>query len=122
MSQFALILSRNFLKFSKEYRDISRGFEEIYAKSRQFFEKVEAVTSELIAGTSSERSRQIAGELHAIRRETTQKLIADELAADESFVIFQRQLHTAQQLVNEALRKEAVHSDVGDERQLNKEG
>ena len=88
----------------------------------EFFEKVEAVTSELIAGTSSERSRQIAGELHAIRRETTQKLIADELAADESFVIFQRQLHTAQQLVNEALRKEALHSNVGDGRQLNKAG
>ncbi|MFL2938995.1 MAG: hypothetical protein ACJZ7A_07865 [Opitutales bacterium] len=36
---------------------------------------------------------------------TTQKLIAEELGADDSFVIFQRQLHTAQQLVNESLRK-----------------
>ncbi len=73
----------------------------------EFFQKVETVTSELVAGTDHERSRQIAGELHAIRRETTRKLIADELAADESFVIFQRQLHTAQQMVNEALRKES---------------
>jgi hypothetical protein len=32
-------------------------------------------------------------------------LIAEELGANESFVIFQRQLHTAQQMVNEALRK-----------------
>jgi hypothetical protein len=40
-----------------------------------------------------------------IRRETTKKLIAEELAADDSFVIFQRQLHTAQQMVNETLRK-----------------
>jgi len=73
----------------------------------EFFQKVETTTSELVAGTDHERSRQIAGELHAIRRETTRKLIADELAADESFVIFQRQLHTAQQMVNEALRKES---------------
>jgi len=72
----------------------------------EFFQKVEAITSELVAGTNHERSRQIAGELHAIRRETTKKLIVDELAADESFVIFQRQLHTAQQMVNEALRNE----------------
>ena len=73
----------------------------------EFFQKVETITSELVAGTDHERSRQIAGELHAIRRETTRKLIADELAADDSFVIFQRQLHTAQQMVNEALRKES---------------
>lgn len=73
----------------------------------EFFQKVETVTSELVSGANIERSREIAGELHAIRRETTRKLIADELAADESFVIFQRQLHTAQQMVNEALRKES---------------
>ena len=74
----------------------------------EFFQKVEAITSELVAGTKPERSREIAGELHEIRRETTKKLIADELAADDSFVIFQRQLHTAQQMVNEALRKESA--------------
>jgi transposase-like protein len=34
LSQFALILSRNSLKFPKEYRDISRGFEEIYANKQ----------------------------------------------------------------------------------------
>ena len=56
-------------------------------------------------GTKPERSMKIARELHEIRRETTRKLIAEELFADDSFVIFQRQLHTAQQLVNEALRK-----------------
>ena len=44
---------------------------------------------------------EIARELHEIRRETTRKLIAEELSADESFVIFQRQLHTAQQMVNQ---------------------
>lgn len=80
----------------------------------EFFQKVEAITSELVAGTNHERSRQIAGDLHEIRRETTRKLIADELAADESFVIFQRQLHTAQQMVNEALRKESGETDPAD--------
>lgn len=87
----------------------------------EFFQKVEAITSELVAGTSRERSRQVAGELHAIRRETTKKLIADELATDESFVIFQRQLHTAQQMVNEALRKETTNpkptEEVGPEKE-----
>jgi len=80
----------------------------------EFFQKIEVVTSELVAGTNLDRSRQIAEELHAIRRETTKKLIADELAADESFVIFQRQLHTAQQMVNEALRKESGNPNQGD--------
>ena len=70
-----------------------------------FFAKVEAITSELIEGVDGERANEIAKELHEIRRETTQKLIAEELGADDSFVIFQRQLHTAQQLVNESLRK-----------------
>ena len=81
----------------------------------EFFQKVEAITSELVAGTKPERSRQIAGELHEIRRETTKKLIADELAADDSFVIFQRQLHTAQQMVNEALRKESAKPKQAEE-------
>ena len=71
----------------------------------KFFTKVDRITSELIEGVDLIRAREIAKELHEIRRETTQKLIADELAADDSFVIFQRQLHTAQQLVNESLRK-----------------
>ena len=71
----------------------------------EFFHKVECITSELVEGTKPERSMKIARELHEIRRETTRKLIAEELFADDSFVIFQRQLHTAQQLVNEALRK-----------------
>ena len=35
MSQFELVLSRNFFKFPKEYRDISRGFGKIYAKNNQ---------------------------------------------------------------------------------------
>ena len=42
------------------------------------------------------------------QQETTKKLIAEELATDDSFVIFQRQLHTAQQLVNETLRKRKI--------------
>jgi TRAP transporter TAXI family solute receptor len=71
----------------------------------EFFAKVEAITSELVEGASSGRTVEIAKELHDIRRETTKKLIAEELGANESFVIFQRQLHTAQQMVNEALRK-----------------
>ena len=66
----------------------------------EFFAKVEAITSELVEGTTTKRMNEIARELHEIRRETTRKLIAEELSADESFVIFQRQLHTAQQMVN----------------------
>ena len=69
-----------------------------------FFAKVDKITSELINGVELSRAKEIAKELHEIRRETTQKLISEELAADDSFVIFQRQLHTAQQLVNETLR------------------
>ena len=71
----------------------------------KFFAKVDRITSELIEGVEPKRAKEIAKELHMIRRETTKKLIAEELAADDSFVIFQRQLHTAQQMVNETLRK-----------------
>jgi TRAP transporter TAXI family solute receptor len=71
----------------------------------KFFAKVDRITSELIEGVEPKRAKEIAKELHKIRRETTKKLIAEELAADDSFVIFQRQLHTAQQMVNETLRK-----------------
>ena len=72
-----------------------------------FFAKVDEITSELIEGVGLERAKELAKELHQIRRVTTKKLIAEELSADDSFVIFQRQLHTAQQLVNECLRKDA---------------
>ena len=81
----------------------------------EFFAKVEAITSELVEGASSERTVEIAKQLHEIRRETTKKLIAEELSANESFVIFQRQLHTAQQMVNEALRKSEGRPVPGDE-------
>ena len=73
-----------------------------------YFEKVDAITSELIDSVDEKRAKEIAKELHDIRRETTKKLIAEELATDDSFVIFQRQLHTAQQLVNETLRKRKI--------------
>ena len=49
-----------------------------------FFAKVEAITSELIEGVDGERANEIAKKLHEIRRETTQKLIAEELGADDS--------------------------------------
>ena len=81
----------------------------------EFFAKVETITSELVEGASSERIVEIAKQLHEIRRETTKKLIAEELSANESFVIFQRQLHTAQQMVNEALRKSEGRKVPGDE-------
>jgi hypothetical protein len=68
-----------------------------------------------VEGASSERTVEIAKQLHEIRRETTKKLIAEELSANESFVIFQRQLHTAQQMVNEALRKSEGRKVPGDE-------
>ncbi len=71
----------------------------------KFFAKVDQITGKLIEGVDATRAKEIAKELHGIRRETTQKLIAEELAADDSFVIFQRQLHTALQMVNETLRK-----------------
>ena len=74
----------------------------------KYFEKVDAITSELIDSVDEKRAKEIAKELHDIRRETTKKLIAEELATDDSFVIFQRQLHTAQQLVNETLRKRKI--------------
>lgn len=81
----------------------------------EFFAKVETLTSELVEGASSGRIVEIAKQLHEIRRETTKKLIAEELSANESFVIFQRQLHTAQQMVNEALRKSEGRKVPGDE-------
>ena len=70
-----------------------------------YFERIDELTTELVKGLTAERATEIVKDLHAIRRETTRKLVAEELAANESFVIFQRQLHTAQQLVNESLRK-----------------
>ena len=70
-----------------------------------YFEQVDELTTELVDGITIKRAKDIAQSLHSIRRETTKKLVNEELAANESFVIFQRQLHTAQQMVNEKLRK-----------------
>ena len=70
-----------------------------------YFEQVSELTGELVKGVNPERVEAISDELHAIRAETIRKLVKEELAANESFVIFQRQLHTAQQMVNETLRK-----------------
>ena len=70
-----------------------------------FFQKLEIIIEELLAATDKKRTQEIASELHEIRKQTTHKLVADQLTADNSFVIFQRQLHTAQQLVNERLRR-----------------
>lgn len=69
-----------------------------------YFEQVSALTGELVKGASPERIEAISDELHAIRAETIRKLVTEELAANESFVIFQRQLHTAQQLTSESSR------------------
>ena len=71
-----------------------------------YFKQVDELTTELVEGVSVVRANEIAKDLHAIRRETTRKLIAEELAANESFVIFQRQLQTTQHLVSESFRKE----------------
>jgi hypothetical protein len=70
----------------------------------EYFQKVDILTSELIEKISPERVEEISSELNKIRKQTIQKLIAEELSANESFVIFQRQLHTAQQLVTEKTR------------------
>ena len=78
-----------------------------------YFEQVDEITSELVKGTEPERIQAIASKLHDIRRQTTRKLMAEELAANESFVIFQRQLHTAQQMVNEFIRKNENSSTKG---------
>jgi TRAP transporter TAXI family solute receptor len=78
-----------------------------------YFEQVDEITSELVKGTEPERIQAIASKLHDIRRQTTRKLMAEELAANESFVIFQRQLHTAQQMVNEFIRKNENSSKKG---------
>ena len=83
----------------------NQTFQKLKDNLDKFFAKVDRITSELIEGVEPKRAKEIAKELHMIRRETTKKLIAEELAADDSFVIFQRQLHTAQQMVNETLRK-----------------
>ena len=72
----------------------------------QYFQKVDLLTGELINHPTEERIREISSDLNKIRKETIQKLIAEELAANESFVIFQRQLHTAQQLVSEYIRNQ----------------
>ena len=42
------------------------------------------------------------------QQETTKKLIAEELATDDSFVIFQHKFHTTQELINETLRKRKI--------------
>ena len=78
-----------------------------------YFEQVDEITSELVKGTGPERIQAISRKLNDIRRQTTRKLMAEELAANESFVIFQRQLHTAQQMVNEFIRKNENSSTKG---------
>jgi len=78
-----------------------------------YFEQVDEITSELVKGTEPERIQAISSKLNDIRRQTTRKLMAEELAANESFVIFQRQLHTAQQMVNEFIRKNENSSKKG---------
>jgi hypothetical protein len=40
-------------------------------------------------------------EIHKIRQETTRKLVAEQLIANESFIIFQNQLWTAQRMAND---------------------
>ena len=89
-----------FLRRSKESLDV-------------YFEQVDEITSELVKGTKPERIQAIVSDLHEIRRQTTRKLMAEELTANESFVIFQRQLHTAQQMVNEFIRKNENSSTKG---------
>jgi TRAP transporter TAXI family solute receptor len=69
-----------------------------------YFEQLNAIMGELVKGPHPERVQAISDELHAIRSTTTQKLIIEQLAADESFVIFQGQLHSAQQLTSELFR------------------
>ena len=46
-----------------------------------YFERVDELTTELVRGPTAERATEIAKDLHAIRRETTRKLVAEELAA-----------------------------------------
>jgi len=75
-----------------------------------YFERVDELTTELVEGATEERAGIIAQDLHAIRRETTSKLVSEELEPDESFVIFQRQLHTAQQMVNQFLNKDRLQT------------
>ncbi|MBT5690951.1 MAG: TAXI family TRAP transporter solute-binding subunit [Opitutae bacterium] len=73
-----------------------------------YFEQLNAIMGELVKGPSPERVQAISDELHAIRSTTTQKLIIEQLAADESFVIFQGQLHSAQQLTSELFRAHKI--------------
>lgn len=85
------------------------GLKEFFLQRRKdsldvYFEQVSALTGELVKGTNQARIEAISDELHAIRAETIRKLVTEELAANESFVIFQRQLHTAQQLTSESSR------------------
>jgi len=71
-----------------------------------YFKQVDALTTELVEGANKKRCLEISQELHAIRRETIDKLVTEKLDSDDFFVIFQRQLHTAQQLVSEQTRQQ----------------
>ena len=71
-----------------------------------YFKQVDELTTELVEGVNKKRCLEISQELHAIRRETIDKLVTEKLDSDDFFVIFQRQLHTAQQLVSEQTRQQ----------------
>ena len=52
-----------------------------------YFAKVDELITELVGGVDKDRAEAISSQLQAIRHEAMQKLIAEELEANESFVI-----------------------------------
>ena len=66
-----------------------------------YFEQLGMLITELVDLRDSNRLQAIKIEIHKIRQETTQKLVTEQLLADESFIIFQNQLWTAQRMAND---------------------
>ncbi len=66
-----------------------------------YFEQLGLLITELVDLKDSNRLQAIKIEIHKIRQETTQKLVAEQLLANESFIIFQNQLLTAQRMAND---------------------
>ena len=66
-----------------------------------YFEQLGLLITELVDLRDSNRLQAIKMEIHKIRQETTRKLVAEQLLANESFIIFQNQLWTAHRMAND---------------------
>ena len=75
-----------------------------YLQSRKnridtYYEAIDDVINRLHDGTDLEEINQLETELLKIRQRASEELVKEQLAADESFVIYQNMINGCQQLL-----------------------